>query len=188
MNIVEKAKGGGGNLPNQLLVSHPEHVIRLDTGAFRAARTARAARSLAYWIVLSVLAAGVAVGIAVVATAMGHDRTVLDKAASPIEVAGAPPAADTPVAIWNASTVDGAANRLKIRLARLGYPAEASKSHGLPKGGLKGTWVFYTPGNVAAANAVAANLKVNAARRVRPVEGITPAQLAPAVVLVVVGH
>ena len=41
-----KAKGGRGNLPNQLSVSHPEQVIRLDTGAFRAARTARAARGL----------------------------------------------------------------------------------------------------------------------------------------------
>jgi hypothetical protein len=85
--------------------------------------------------------------------------------------------------------VDGAANRLQIRLTKLGYPAQASKSHGvLPKRGLQGTWVFYTPGNAPAARLVAVNLKVNAARRVRPIDGITPAQLAPAVVLVVVGH
>jgi hypothetical protein len=169
-------------------VSHPEHVIRLDTGAFRAARTARAARSLAYWIVLSVVAAGVAVGIAVVSTTMGKKPTVLRTTASAIEIADAPAPETTPVAIWNATEVDGAANRLQIRLAKLGYPAEASKSHGLPKGGLKGTWVFYTPGNVAAAKGVALNLKVNPALRVRPIDGIRPEKLAPAVVLVVVGR
>jgi hypothetical protein len=169
-------------------VSHPEHVIRLDTGAFRVARTARAARSAAYWIVLSVVAAGVAVGIAVIATTLGHKPTVLHATASEIDLAGAPAPATTPVTIWNASTVDGAANRLKIRLSKMGYPAEADKSHGLPKGGLKGTWVFYTPGNSAAAKGVAANLKVNAALRVRPVDGISASELAPAVVLVVVGH
>jgi hypothetical protein len=169
-------------------VSHPEHVIRLDTGAFRAARTARAARSVAYWIVLAVVAAGIAVGIAVVATTVGHGSPTPATPTSPIEVAGAPDPATTPVAIWNATTVDGAANRLKIRLSKLGYPAEAAKSHGLPKGGLKGTWVFYTSGNAAAAKAVAANLGVNAALRVRPVDGITPHELAPAVVLVVIGH
>jgi hypothetical protein len=54
------------------LVSHPEHLIRLDTGAFRAARTARAARGIAYWVVLAVGAAGVAVAIAVVASALAR--------------------------------------------------------------------------------------------------------------------
>ena len=169
-------------------MSHPEQVIRLDTGAFRAARTARAARSAAYWIVLAVVAAGVAVGIAVVATTVGHGPTVLSTTSSPIDLSGVPDPATTPVQIWNATSVDGAANRLKIRLTKLGYPAEASKSHGLPKGGLKGTWVFYTPGNAEAAKGVAVNLKVNAALRMRPIDGITPAELAPAVVLVVVGH
>jgi hypothetical protein len=171
-------------------VSHPEHVIRLDTGAFRAARTARAARSLAYWIVLAVVAAGVAVGIAVVVTAVGHDPNVLSTTARTpaIDLSDVPAPATTPVAIWNATSVDGAANRLKIRLTKLGYPAEASKSHGLPKAGLKGTWVFYTPGHAAAGKGVAANLKVNVALRMRPVDGITPAELAPAVVLVVVGR
>ena len=167
---------------------HPDHVIRLDTGAFRVARTARVARGAAYWIVLCVAAAAVAVGIAVLATTVGHDPTVLNATASEIDLAGAPAPETSPVAIWNASAVDGAANRLKIRLAKLGYPAEAAKSHGLPKGGLKGTWIFYTPGNSAAARGVAANLKVNAALRVRPIDGIRPEQLAPAVVLVVVGH
>ncbi len=169
-------------------MSHPEHLIRLDTGAFRVARTARAARGLAYWIVLAIVAAGIAVGIAVVASMVSHRPTVLNASASAIDLADAPAPATTPVAIWNASTVDGAANRLKIRLSKLGYPAEASKSHGLPKGGLKGTWVFYTPGNAAAAKGVAANLKVNAALRVRPIDGIRPEKLAPAIVLVVVGH
>ena len=167
---------------------HPDHVIRFDTGAFRVARTARAARSLAYWLVLSVAAAGVAVGIAVVATTVGHEPTVLPTSAPALDVVGAPAPEQTPVAIWNATKVDGAANRLQIRLAKLGYPAQAAKSHGLPKGGLKGTWVFYTPGNSAAAKGVAANLKVNAGRRVRPIEGISPEKLAPAVVLVVIGR
>jgi hypothetical protein len=187
-NIREKAKGARGNLPNQLLVSHPEHVIRLDTAAFRVARTARVARGLAYWIVLAVAAAGVAVAIAVATTMLGHRPTVLHATASQIALADAPAPETTPVTVWNASPVDGAANRLKIRLSNLGYPAEAAKSHGLPKGGLKGTWIFYTPGNSAAARGVAANLEVNAARRVRPVDGIRPEQLAPAVVLVVVGR
>ena len=169
-------------------MSHPDHVIRLDTGAFRAARTARAARSVAYWIVLAVVAAGVAVGIAVVTTTLGSEPAALHASATQIDLAGAPAAADTPVAIWNATSVDGAANRLKIRLAKLGYPAEAAKSHGLPKGGLKGTWVFYTPGNSAAALGVAANLEVNADLRVRPLDGISPEKLAPAIVLVVIGH
>src|SRR5262249_61445960 len=100
----------------------------------------------------------------------------------------APAPADTPVEIWNASTVDGAANRLKIRLTGLGYPAAAAKSHSLPKGGLKGTWVFYTPGNAPAATAVAQSLHVNARRSVRPLDGISPESIAPAIVLVVVGH
>lgn len=152
------------------------------------ARTARVARGLAYWITLVIAAAAVAFGIAVVATTLGHKPAVLNATASEIDVAGAPAPETTPVAVWNASPVDGAANRLKIRLAKFGYPAEAAKSHGLPKGGLKGTWVFYTPGNAAAAKGVAANLKVNAALRVRPIDGITPEKLAPAVVLVVVGH
>ncbi len=169
-------------------MSHPEHVIRLDTAAFRVARTARVARGLAYWVVLCVAAAGVAVGIAVLATTVGHDPTVLNATASEIDLADAPAPETTPVTVWNASQVDGAANRLKIRLSKVGYPAEAAKSHGLPKGGLKGTWIFYTPGNSAAARGVAANLKVNAALRVRPIDGISPEKLAPAVVLVVVGH
>ncbi len=167
---------------------HPDHVIRLDTGAFRVARTARVARGLAYWIVLAIAAAGVAVALAVLATTVGHEPTLLNATAAEIDLAGAPAPETTPVAVWNASPADGAANRLKIRLAKFGYPAEAAKSHGLPKGGLKGTWVFYAPGNAAAAKGVAANLKVNAALRVRPLDGISPAKLAPAVVLVVVGH
>jgi hypothetical protein len=119
---------------------------------------------------------------------MGSKPTVLGTSASQIDIAGAPAPEETAVAIWNATEVDGAANRLKIQLSKLGYPAEASKSHGLPKRGLKGTWIFYTPGNLAAAKGVAANLRVHADLRVRPVEGITPEQLAPAVVLVVVGR
>lgn len=170
------------------MVAHPDHVIRLDTGAFRAARTARAARGMAYWIVLAVVAAGIAVAIAVVATTLGDRPTVLRPAAEPLDVAGAPAAADTPVAIWNASSVDGAANRLKIKLGKLGYPAEAARSHGLVKGGLKGTWIFFAPGSEAAANVVATELDVNPALRVRPLDGITPAELSPAVVLVVVGR
>jgi hypothetical protein len=171
------------------LVSHPEHLIRLDTGAFRAARTARAARGIAYWVVLAVGAAGVAVAIAVVASALARSQPAkLTPAATAIDIAGAPPAADTPVAIWNASKVDGAANRLKIRLSGLGYPAVAAKSRSLPKGGLKGTWIFYTPGNEPAANEVALNLGANATRSVRPLDGIRPERIAPAIVLVVVGR
>jgi hypothetical protein len=112
----------------------------------------------------------------------------LTRAAKAIDVAGAPKPADTPVAIWNASKVDGAANRLKIRLAGLGYPAVAAKSRSLPKGGLKGTWIFYTPGNEPAANQVALNLGAHANRSVRPLDGISPERIAPAVVLVVVGR
>jgi hypothetical protein len=170
------------------MVSHPEHLIRLDTGAFRAARTARAARGIAYWVVLAVGAAGVAVAIAVVASALAHAPAKLTPAAQAIDVAGAPPPDSTPVAIWNASRVDGAANRLKIKLSGLGYPAVAAKSHGLPKGGLKGTWIFYTPGNAPAANQVALSLGANAARSVRPLDGISPDRIAPAIVLVVVGR
>ena len=170
-------------------MSHPEHLIRLDTGAFRAARTARAARGIAYWVVLAVGAAGVAVAIAVVASALARSQPAkLKPAARAIDIAGAPPAADTPVAIWNASKVDGAANRLKIRLAGLGYPAVAAKSRSLPKGGLKGTWIFYTPGNEPAANEVALNLGANATRSVRALDGIRPERIAPAIVLVVVGR
>jgi hypothetical protein len=171
------------------LVSHPEHLIRLDTGAFRAARTARAARGIAYWVVLAVGAAGVAVAIAVVASALARSQPAkLKPAARAIDIAGAPPPAETPVAIWNASKVDGAANRLKIRLAGLGYPAVAAKSRSLPKGGLKGTWIFYTPGNEPAANEVALNLGANATRSVRALDGIRPERIAPAIVLVVVGR
>ena len=112
----------------------------------------------------------------------------LTAATKAIDVAGAPAPADTPVEIWNASRVDGAANRLKIRLAGLGYPAAAAKSRSLPKGGLKGTWIFYTPGNAPAANAVALSLHVNAKRSVRPLDGISPQSIAPALVLVVVGR
>jgi hypothetical protein len=171
------------------MVSHPEHFFRLDTGAFRAARTARAARGIAYWVVLAVGAAGVAVAIALVVGALASARpSRLTPATKAIDVPGAPAPADTPVEIWNASRVDGAANRLKIRLVGLGYPAAAAKSRSLPKGGLKGTWVFYTPGHAPAANAVALSLHVKAKRSVRPLDGISPESIAPAIVLVVVGH
>ena len=171
------------------MVSHPEHSIRLDTGAFRAARTARAARGLAYWIVLVVGAAGVAVAIAVAAEALsGSQPARLTRATTAITIPGAPAPADTPVAIWNASRVDGAANRLKIRLDSLGYPAVAAKSRSLPKGGLKGTWIFYTPGHAAAATEVAQSLHVKARRSVRPLDGVRPESIAPAIVLVVVGR
>lgn len=171
------------------MVSHPEHLIRLDTGAFRAARTARAARGLAYWVVLAVAGAGIAVTIAVVAEALSHAHpSRLTAATTAIHVPGAPAPADTPVEVWNASRVDGAANRLKIRLAGLGYPAAAAKSRSLPKRGLTRTWVFYTPGNAAAARAVALSLHVSARRSVRPLDGISPASIAPAIVLVVVGR
>ena len=46
------------------MVSHPDHVIRLDTGAFRAPARHVPPAALAYWVVLAVGAAGVAVGIA----------------------------------------------------------------------------------------------------------------------------
>ena len=168
---------------------HPDHVIRLDTGAFRVARTARVARGAAYWIVLCVAAAAVAVGIAVVATTVGHDPTVLNATASAIDLAGAPAPETSPVAIWNASPVDGAANRLKIRLAKLGYPAEAAKSHGLPKGGLKGTWVFYTPGNAGGRQGRRREPQgQRRAARAPHRRHHAATQLAPAVVLVVVGH
>jgi len=170
------------------MVAHPEQLIRLDTGAFRAARTARAARGLAYWIVLAVAAAGVAVLIAVVPGAFGTHTEKLSTTATALEVPGAPAPADIPVTIWNATAIDGAANRLKIRLSGLGYPAQAAKSHHLPKGGLKGSWVFYTPGHALSAEAVAASLHWNANRSVRPLDGISPESIAPAVVLVVIGR
>jgi hypothetical protein len=171
------------------MVSHPEHFIRLDTGAFRAARTARAARGIAYWIVLAVGAAGIAVAFAVAAEALSSSQPAhLASATRAVQIPGAPAPADTPVAIWNASRVDGAANRLKIRLAGLGYPAVAARSRNLPKGGLKGTWVFYTPGHAAAAAEVAQSLHVRARRSVRPLDGIRPETIAPAIVLVVVGR
>ncbi len=108
--------------------------------------------------------------------------------ATTIDVPGAPAPADTPVTIWNATAVDGAANRLKIRLAGLGYPAQAAKSHHLPKGGLKGNWVFYTPGHAPAASGRGGEPPRNADRTVRPLDGISPESIAPAAVLVVIGR
>ena len=184
-----KAKGGRGNLPNQLSVSHPEQVIRLDTGAFRAARTARAARNVAYWIVLVVVAAGIAVGIAVVATTVGH---------------GSPAHADEHLVAGRgrgrARSRDDAGRDLERhdRRRRREPPQDPALEARLPGRGREVARAAEgrTEGHLGLLHArqrrrgkgVAANLKVNIALRVRPVDGITPHELAPAVVLVVIGH
>jgi LytR cell envelope-related transcriptional attenuator len=176
------------DMPKPLTVPQPDQLIRLDTGAFRAARAARATRTLAYWVVLCVLAAGICVSIVVVSTALGGDRTALVPTQRTLPAVAGPPPAETPVMVWNATRVAGAANRIKIRLANLGYPADAARAHGLPKKvAFKGTWVLATPGNAAAAATVAASLGLDPAERVRPLDGLRPEEIAPAVVLVLVG-
>ncbi len=174
--------------PKPLPVPQHEQMIRLDTGAFRDARAARATRTLAYWIVLCVLAAGISVSVVVVSTAFSADRERLVATQRTLPAIAGPPPAETPVMVWNASSVDGAANRLKIRLAGLGYPADAVRAKDLPKGTIRGTWVLSTPGNEAAAAGVAANLGLDPDKRIRPLDGLRPEKLAPAVVLVLVGR
>jgi hypothetical protein len=104
---------------------------------------------------------------------------------SAVALPSAPPVTATRVAVWNATRHAASMTQTMHRLAGLGY-------HVLPGRGpamhVRGRLVLYVPGNEAAALAVARRLGLNPTRAVHPLDGISPATISPAVVLVVVGR
>ena len=191
---------------------HQHEIIRLDTGAFGSARRRRLGRSLAYWLLLlgaaALLAGALAAAfmllpapspakarLAPVKAAKGDKQasTAMTTAATKggaTAPAGqreeprgvAPPPADTPVAIWNGFGGQGAATTLADRAQARGYPVVGVRD--APRRTYRQTYVLYVPGREAAATALAKRLGLSTAV-VRPLDGIRPAAIKPAQLLVI---
>jgi LytR cell envelope-related transcriptional attenuator len=187
-------------------VAHPETAIRLDTAAWHAARAARLTRGALYWLILvaGVTAAGIGIALAGarleqtvnagrVAPHHHHSRprtVTLPGAPSPavLAVRSAPAPWRTPVEIWNASGISGWASHTASRLAHAGFRiVGAGNAPSLPRGGIRGLWVFYAPGAQAAAVALARRLGADPRRVVRPLDGIRPQAIRPALLVVLRG-
>ena len=190
-------------------MAHPEQVIRLDTQAWKAAYTTRLTRTSLYWLVLLGAAGLVGVGLAVIAgrlaalsarrtqaphpAAAGSSPSALKAVVRPgiphLRGVVVPQASTTPVVVWNDSGHAGWATRTAHALTGDGYPigAAANATHTV-RGGVLGEWVFYTPGHVAAAVGVARRLRLDPRMVVRPLDGVSPTRIAPAVVLVLRGR
>jgi hypothetical protein len=191
-------------------VSAPETSIRLDTGAFGAARRRRAGRAAAYWLLLVAGAAVVAGAIAMatmvlqpqVTTARLDGRAARAAAApapTPTAKAAAakggergraatpavPPARETPVVVWNGFGGQGAATEVADRARAAGYPVVGVRD--APRRSYRTTYVLFVPGREAAAKALAGKLGLGDAA-VRPLDGIRPAAIRPAQLLVILAQ
>jgi hypothetical protein len=194
-------------------VSSPDTSIRLDTGAFGAARRRRAGRAAAYWLLLVAGAAVVAGGIALVTTVLQPSTTTarLDPkaaratAAAPAKAGASakataaaepakggaaerkappavPPARETPVVVWNGFGGQGAATAVADRARAAGYPVVGVRD--APRRTYRSTYVLFVPGRETAAKALARKLGLGDAA-VRPLDGIRPAAIRPAQLLVI---
>ena len=192
---------------------HGPEIIRLDTGAFGSARRRRLGRSLAYWLLLLGAAALLAGALAAAfmllqepaptqarlapakgtaakggkhasaaTTAAQRGGAAAPAAQAEQAAAVAPPPADTPVAIWNGFGGQGAATTLADRAQARGYPVVGVRD--APRRTYRQTYVLYVPGREAAATALAKRLGLKAAV-VRPLDGIRPAAIKPAQLLVI---
>lgn len=192
-------------------MSTPDTSIRLDTGAFGAARRRRAGRAAAYWLLLLAGAAVVAGVIALVATALQPQVTTarLDarnaratapaepgstgKGGAPAKAAergrtatpAVPPARETPVVVWNGFGGQGAATAVADRARAAGYPVVGVRD--APRRSYRTTYVLFVPGREAAAKALAGKLGLGDAA-VRPLDGIRPAAIRPAQLLVILAQ
>ena len=177
-------------MPNVQPMAYPEHSIRLDTGAFRVARATRIGRGATYWALLATGAAAVVVALSLVVP-----RLAQPDATPPATFSVTPPAAVvqgqapavhlTQVAVWNASRHSAAAKATAKQLATIGYPVVDLRRVSMHA---RGKLVLFVPGSEPAALALARRLGLNPARSVQPLDGIAPATISPAVVLVVVGR
>ncbi len=177
-------------MPNVQPMAYPEHSIRLDTGAFRAARATRIGRGATYWALLAAGAGAVVLALSVVVPRLAQPDTPraagFSVAPAPASTeAVAPAAKETRVAIWNASHNGARAKAIASSLARVGYPIVALRRITMHA---RGKLVLFTPGSQPAAVALARHLGLNPARAVQPLDGISPATISPAVLLVVIGR
>jgi hypothetical protein len=189
-------------------VSTPDTSIRLDTGAFGAARRRRAGRAAAYWLLLVAGAAVVAGVIALVTTVLQPqvttarldarnaapvDRAPSGKGAAPAKATergrtaapAVPPAKETPVVVWNGFGGQGAATAVADRARAAGYPVVGVRD--APRRSYRTTYVLFVPGREAAAKALAGKLGLGDAA-VRPLDGIRPAAIRPAQLLVILAQ
>lgn len=190
-------------------MSSPETSIRLDTGAFGAARRRRVGRAAAYWLLLVLGAAAVAGAIALLTMLAQPETTTarLDakaaratartatppKAGAPATPEGGrraaapavPPAAQTPVVVWNGFGGQGAATAVADRARAAGYPVVGVRD--APRRTYRTTYVLFVPGREAAAKALARKLGLGDAA-VRPLDGIRPAAIRPAQLLVILAQ
>jgi hypothetical protein len=164
-------------------VASPENLIRLDTGAFHAARAARLTRTALYWLLLVGAAVAVATVIGLVAA---HTPSLADGPPnSAPRLTAAPAPTTTPVAVWNASGLPGAAGRLAARVQTLGYPIAGTR---VARTRVHGRVVMFAPGAESAAIALAKHLKLDPRHAVLPLDGVPAADIAPATLLVLIGH
>jgi hypothetical protein len=178
--------------------------IELDTRAFGRARRRRTTLRVAYWLLLVAAAAAVAAILSAAAGGAESPRKAAEPAVArstkPARttrrrvVAAAPPglvaagraapARRTPVAVWNGFGRQGAASAMAARLTRLGYPLAAVGN--APTAVYRRTLVLYTPGQAPAAVALARKLDLPRAA-VGPLDGVRPATIRPARLLVILG-
>jgi hypothetical protein len=196
-------------------VSSPDASIRLDTGAFGAARRRRAGRAVAYWGLLLLGAAAVAGAIALVSMALqpevvpathaaraggaaGAKAGATTTSAAPTSVADrapergrtdasamVPPPRETPVVVWNGFGGQGAATALANRARAAGYPVVGVRD--APRRTYRATYVLFVPGREGAAKALATKLGL-ADAAVRPLDGLRPAAIRPAQLLVILAR
>ncbi len=158
--------------------------FRLDTDAYTQARRARTARTSIYWLILILVACGVAAAIAFTASHL-FQSSPPGAAATHAALAPPPPVAQTRVAVWNVHARPAVVARLTGALAQAGYPIAGTRHARGAR--VRGTWVMYAPGAESAALGLARALRLKT-RRVAPLDGVDPAAIAPATVLVLIGR
>jgi hypothetical protein len=185
-------------------VASREQPIRLDTGAFASARAVRLTRALGYWVLLVAVVTVVGTAFAFAARALGGGasarrrpvaaRTVARSIAarrSPVVPMATVPegpqltAARTPVTVWNGFGGKGAASATASRVHAAGYPLATVGN--APRGSYRQTMVYYSAPAHDAAWALAARLGLRPHDAVRPLDGLTPRQIRPARIVVVLG-
>ncbi len=166
-----------------------EHHFLLDTGTWVAVRRRRFIERFALLGILAggaILAVGLVWGGTALYTTLSQRSTATTAETAPAVVVAAPPAAKTPIAVWNGLGSDGVAAEAARQLMLAKYPIAAVSD--APDNSYMKTYVMYQvsdPAGKSAATAIIKRLNLQGAV-VTPMEGVRKDQLAGARLLLIV--
>ncbi len=166
-----------------------EHHFLLDTGTWVAVRRRRLIERFALWGILAggaILAVGLVWGGTALYTTLAQRSTATTAETAPAVVVAAPPATQTPIAVWNGLGSDGVAAEAARQLMLNKYPITAVSD--APDHRYMKTYVMYQvsdPAGKSAATAIIERLNLQGAV-VTPMEGVRKDQLAGARLLLIV--